>query len=180
MSWPRGASKVSVSEPSLTLYRPSCSSSTVATLLEEGEHVVPLDVVAGRVLEDLLDGGPVVAVEVGTLCHVTLLGSSVPLAVTLAPSRPPNLRPGGPRARVGVGATLTRSDRPSEGGTVAPQGASHSTAAPSSDGRLPVRLGITTPVLTLLPGGHAAWEVDAGIDEVATVARAPRRSGTTT
>jgi probable F420-dependent oxidoreductase len=35
---------------------------------------------------------------------------------------------------------------------------------------LPLRLGITTPVLTLLPGGHAAWEVGAGIDEVAAVA----------
>jgi probable F420-dependent oxidoreductase len=32
-------------------------------------------------------------------------------------------------------------------------------------------LGITTPVLTLLPGGHASWEVDAGIEQVATVAR---------
>jgi probable F420-dependent oxidoreductase len=32
-------------------------------------------------------------------------------------------------------------------------------------------LGITTPVLTLLPGGHATWEVGAGIDEVAAVAR---------
>jgi probable F420-dependent oxidoreductase len=53
---------------------------------------------------------------------------------------------------------------------VAPEGASQSTAAPSSDGDLPLRLGITTPVLTLLPGGHAAWEVGAGIDEVAAVA----------
>jgi probable F420-dependent oxidoreductase len=57
---------------------------------------------------------------------------------------------------------------------VAPQGASQSSSAPSSDGNgvgdLPLRLGITTPVLTLLPGGHASWEVGAGIEEVATVA----------
>jgi probable F420-dependent oxidoreductase len=33
-----------------------------------------------------------------------------------------------------------------------------------------LRLGITTPVLTLLPGGHASWEEGAGIDEVAAVA----------
>jgi probable F420-dependent oxidoreductase len=33
-------------------------------------------------------------------------------------------------------------------------------------------LGITTPVLTLLPGGHASWEVGAGIDEVTAVAKA--------
>jgi len=53
---------------------------------------------------------------------------------------------------------------------VTPPGASHSTAGPSSDAELPLRLGITTPVLTLLPGGHASWEVDAGIDEVEAVA----------
>jgi probable F420-dependent oxidoreductase len=35
-----------------------------------------------------------------------------------------------------------------------------------------VRLGITTPVLSLLPGGHAGWEEDGSIDEVATVAKA--------
>ncbi len=57
---------------------------------------------------------------------------------------------------------------------MAPQGTSQSSSAPSSDGTgvgdLPLKLGITTPVLTLLPGGHASWEVDAGIEEVATVA----------
>jgi probable F420-dependent oxidoreductase len=57
---------------------------------------------------------------------------------------------------------------------VAPQAASQSSSAPPSDltgvAGLPLRLGITTPVLTLLPGGHASWEVDAGIEEVATVA----------
>ena len=33
------------------------------------------------------------------------------------------------------------------------------------------RLGITTPVLTLLPDGHAEWEVDGSIDDVAAIAR---------
>ena len=50
-------------------------------------------------------------------------------------------------------------------------GANQSTGAPTASDELPLRLGITTPVLTLLPGGHASWEVDAGIEEVATVAR---------
>jgi probable F420-dependent oxidoreductase len=54
---------------------------------------------------------------------------------------------------------------------VAPQGAVEETEALPAPDEPPVRLGITTPVLTLLPGGHAAWEVGAGIDEVATVAR---------
>ena len=50
-------------------------------------------------------------------------------------------------------------------------GANQSRGAPTAPDELPLRLGITTPVLTLLPGGHASWEVDAGIEEVATVAR---------
>ncbi|MFM8302831.1 MAG: hypothetical protein ACKOA9_00810 [Actinomycetota bacterium] len=33
-------------------------------------------------------------------------------------------------------------------------------------------LGIVTPVLTRTPKGHAAWERDAGIAEVAEIARA--------
>jgi probable F420-dependent oxidoreductase len=33
-----------------------------------------------------------------------------------------------------------------------------------------VQLGVITPVVTLLPRAHSAWEVDAGIDEVARVA----------
>jgi hypothetical protein len=35
--------------------------------------------VSGRVLEDLLDRGPMVTVEVGSLCHAQLLCSSLPL-----------------------------------------------------------------------------------------------------
>ncbi len=52
-----------------------------------------------------------------------------------------------------------------------PEGASQGTAASAPPDALPLRLGITTPVLTLLPGGHASWEEDAGIEAVATVAR---------
>lgn len=33
-----------------------------------------------------------------------------------------------------------------------------------------VRLGIITPIATQTPGGHAAWEMDAGIDEMIRVA----------
>jgi probable F420-dependent oxidoreductase len=54
---------------------------------------------------------------------------------------------------------------------VAPRGAVEETEAPSPPEELPVRLGITTPVVTLLPGGYASWEVGAGIDEVATLAK---------
>ena len=36
--------------------------------------------------------------------------------------------------------------------------------------RAGVRLGVITPVLTQMPGAHAAWEADAGIDEVVTIA----------
>jgi hypothetical protein len=35
-----------------------------AHLLQQGDDVVPLDVVTRRMREDLLDGGPVVAIEV--------------------------------------------------------------------------------------------------------------------
>jgi probable F420-dependent oxidoreductase len=35
-----------------------------------------------------------------------------------------------------------------------------------------VRLSVTTPVVTLLPGGHARWEEEASIEEVARVAEA--------
>src|ERR1700692_2765125 len=75
--------------------------------------------------------------------------------------------PGGIRE---VWLPSSRSNRPPEGGTVAPQSVSQSSTAPPLPPELPLRVGITTPVLTLLPGGHASWEVDAGIDEVATVA----------
>lgn len=40
-----------------------------------------------------------------------------------------------------------------------------------------MRLGIVTPVLTMLPGAHAGWEESAGIEEVARVAEAADRLG---
>jgi probable F420-dependent oxidoreductase len=40
-----------------------------------------------------------------------------------------------------------------------------------------VHLGIVTPVLTALPGAHAAWERDASWDEVVAVVRAADRLG---
>ncbi len=40
-----------------------------------------------------------------------------------------------------------------------------------------LRMGLTTPVVTLLPDGHADWEVDASIDDVATLARAADELG---
>src|SRR5207245_1909110 len=33
-----------------------------------------------------------------------------------------------------------------------------------------MKLGVVTPVVTRLPGAHAAWEETAGIDEIARVA----------
>lgn len=40
-----------------------------------------------------------------------------------------------------------------------------------------MRLGLITPVLTRLPGAHAGWEDDAGIDEVVRIAREADRLG---
>ena len=40
-----------------------------------------------------------------------------------------------------------------------------------------MRLGITTPVLSMVPGVHAAWEVDGTIDDVAAIAQAAERLG---
>ncbi|WP_426573725.1 LLM class F420-dependent oxidoreductase [Aquihabitans sp. McL0605] len=42
---------------------------------------------------------------------------------------------------------------------------------------MPVRLGIITPVLTLLPGAHARWEDEGTIDDVARIARAAEDLG---
>ncbi|HKY16515.1 MAG TPA: LLM class F420-dependent oxidoreductase [Microthrixaceae bacterium] len=41
----------------------------------------------------------------------------------------------------------------------------------------PVRLGIVTPVLTLLPGAHARWERDGTLDDVVRIARAADELG---
>jgi probable F420-dependent oxidoreductase len=40
-----------------------------------------------------------------------------------------------------------------------------------------LRIGITTPVLTMLPDNHASWEVDATIEDVAKIATAADRLG---
>jgi probable F420-dependent oxidoreductase len=40
-----------------------------------------------------------------------------------------------------------------------------------------MRVGIVTPVLTLLPGAHGRWERDAGIEEVARIAETADRLG---
>ena len=40
-----------------------------------------------------------------------------------------------------------------------------------------VRLGIITPVATQTPGGHAAWEMDAGINEMIRIATVADRLG---
>ena len=40
-----------------------------------------------------------------------------------------------------------------------------------------MRLGITTPVLSMVPGVHAPWEVDGTIDDVAAIARAAEGFG---
>ncbi len=48
---------------------------------------------------------------------------------------------------------------------------------PAPDAARTWRLGITTPVLTMLPHAHASWERSATIDDVATVARAADRLG---
>ena len=40
-----------------------------------------------------------------------------------------------------------------------------------------MRIGILTPVLTLVPGAHGAWETAAGIEDVARIAVAADRLG---
>ena len=41
----------------------------------------------------------------------------------------------------------------------------------------PLRIGVTTPVLTMLPDNHASWEVNGTIEDVAEVAKAADRLG---
>jgi len=49
-------------------------------------------------------------------------------------------------------------------------------AADASEAKRP-RLGITTPVVTMLPDAHAAWEREGTIQDIAEVARAAERFG---
>jgi probable F420-dependent oxidoreductase len=58
---------------------------------------------------------------------------------------------------------------------VAPEGGNPDRAAARSETARPIELGITTPVLTMLPGAHASWEQDGTIDDVAAIAKAAER-----
>ena len=40
-----------------------------------------------------------------------------------------------------------------------------------------MRLSLSTPIVTAVPGGHLPWERDAGIDELASIARAADELG---
>ena len=83
-------------------------------------------------------------------------------------SRPPSTRASTPNSR-------SPSMTPEED-TVA-QGKDRNPEPSASGGAPPVRLGITTPVVSMLPGAHADWEVDGSIDEVATIATTADRLG---
>lgn len=60
---------------------------------------------------------------------------------------------------------------------MAPLGDRDSPLGPVAVGGQQVLLGITTPVLSMLPGGHASWEVDGSMDDVATIAKTADRLG---
>ena len=55
---------------------------------------------------------------------------------------------------------------------MAPQGVSQSPASLEPEDMTRIRLGITTPVLSMVPDAHASWETDGSIDDVAAIARA--------
>ena len=57
------------------------------------------------------------------------------------------------------------------------QGESSKPGAPGTNTWLPIRVGITTPVLSLLPGWHASWEVDGDIEDVALIAQTAESLG---
>ena len=60
---------------------------------------------------------------------------------------------------------------------MAPQGDRQNPLAPVTVGGPPVLLGITTPVLSMLPDAHASWEVEGTIDDVAAIAKTADRVG---
>ncbi len=58
-----------------------------------------------------------------------------------------------------------------------PRGKSERAATVGAEHRSALALGITTPVLTMLPGSHARWEEHGTIDDVAAIARTADRLG---
>jgi probable F420-dependent oxidoreductase len=60
---------------------------------------------------------------------------------------------------------------------VAPEGERQSPQSPVAESAPRLRLGLTTPVLSLLPDAHAPWEVEGTIEDVATIAAAADRLG---
>ena len=58
-----------------------------------------------------------------------------------------------------------------------PRGESEKPGADEVGGRPKLALGITTPVLTMLPGAHARWEEHGTIEDVAAIARTADRLG---
>ena len=55
---------------------------------------------------------------------------------------------------------------------MAPQGVSQSPASLEPEDVTRIRLGLTTPVVSMVPGAHASWETDGSIDDIAGIARA--------
>ncbi|HEV3367191.1 MAG TPA: LLM class F420-dependent oxidoreductase [Acidimicrobiales bacterium] len=59
---------------------------------------------------------------------------------------------------------------------MAPKGSTEDPPSPATRVR-PIPLGITTPVVTMLPGAHASWETAGTIDDVVAIAEAADRLG---
>jgi len=57
------------------------------------------------------------------------------------------------------------------------QGAGAHPSEPGDRQPAPLSVGITTPVLSMLPGAHGSWEPDGSIDDVAAIARSADRLG---
>jgi probable F420-dependent oxidoreductase len=60
---------------------------------------------------------------------------------------------------------------------VAPEGERQNPQSPPPEPAPRLRLGLTTPVLSLLPDAHAPWEVEGTIEDVAALAAAADRLG---
>jgi len=66
---------------------------------------------------------------------------------------------------------------PPEGEAVTSQGDSEYPHDRGDGSRTPLSVGITTPVLSMLPGAHGSWEPDGTIADVADIARSADRLG---